>query len=123
MTTIEIEGNLAVKLPDFGEDGTFVRLLLPTGELVDIMYKSHYGTIDVCAYRRKTSSEHSPGFAPVYFVPLICEAINLADTNTNDDYNDLSGLHPAERAPQRGEHIRLASQIILSVGPTRERDD
>lgn len=36
-----------IDLKDRGEDGSFILLNLPTGEYAVLMYKAHYGTLDI----------------------------------------------------------------------------
>jgi len=95
------ESEIELELPDQGEDGVFVWLTLPTGERVSVMYKAHYGTVDVCTYEPNPDGR---------LKPKICQAMNLVDQLKNG-YS--SGMHPA---PERSKpHILMVSQIIINI--------
>lgn len=100
------ESEIELELPDRGEDGVFVWLTLPTGERVSVMYKAHYGTVDVCTYEPNSDGR---------LKPKICQATNLVDR-----FEDgcSSGMHPAQAHAK--PHIRMTSQIIINVSAPKE---
>jgi hypothetical protein len=108
---------IIIPLPDRGENVSEVILSLPSGERVELNYNAHYGTLDVCMYERQDGSDaHSPG-APE-FKSKECLVTNWTDERDAQGHY-VSAMHPAP-AQDRREHIRYATQLVISVGPNHE---
>ena len=110
---------LIVRLPDRGDDAVEVRLLLASGERIDVSYNAFSGLVDVCIY--EPSDKKGPGDDDG-FAPKPC-----AVTNWTDEFdakgNYKSSMHPAPRFYEREEHTRLATQIVISAGTPLDKDE
>lgn len=105
-------------LPDAGEDTVEVRLILPSREEVHIGYKCHYGTMDVCVYEPQDGSDKKAPGAPALRSKPVVTTCWTDKLDENGHY--VSSMHPAPRVSNALHHERLATQIVLSVGPNHE---
>lgn len=105
-------------LPDTGEDVAEVRLILPSKEQVHIGYKTYTGTVDVCVYESQDGSDKkAPGAPALRPKPVV----TTCWTDKLDEHgNYASSMHPAPRLPNALNHERLATQLVLSVGPNHD---
>ena len=112
---VSIKG-IELELEDCGEDQVGVILHLPDGRKVELGYSAFYGTLDVCMY------EPAEGVGDMGdgYTSRECFVTNWTDEK-DEDGKMVSSMHNAPKAPEGcGEHQRMATQIVISVGENQD---
>ena len=113
-----------IDVPDLGEDGVPVYLHLPDGEIVTLLFKGFYGTLDLCV----SSPSKDPAWDSSFGTDLRgmkskpCYVTNWIDRYKDDGSYD-SSMHPAPEVEKGGSHQRLACQLVISAARNQDETD
>lgn len=103
-----------ISLPDNGEEGSAVTLILPGGEKVELVYNPHFGSLEICTYRKSENNNFPNGYDSYE-----CDVTCWTDKKDNNG-KYISSMRPAPQTAAQGAHCRQACQIIIGVSKNQD---